>query len=124
MKTQIMSLLRNCKLQASSLIESVMAIAIISICISMATLVYVKLLRSDYELAYYKAKQKIALLHLETIEKQLFDDEVYSFESYTIIKQVKEYSFGINQVDFELKTNTKKEVQHYLVKVTAVEETY
>jgi len=119
-----MNLLRNCKLQASSLIESVMAIAIISICISMATLVYVKLLQSDYEIAYYKAKQKIALLHLETIEEQLFDDEVYGFESYSVTKQVKEYSPGINQVDFELKTNTKKETIHFLVKVTTIEETY
>gem|GEM_PF-2778550 len=119
-----MSLLRNCKLQASSLIESVMAIAIISICISMATLIYVKLLQSDYEIAYYKAKQKIALFHLETIEEQLFEDEVYNFESYKITKQVKEYSLGVNQVDFELQTKTKKETQHFLVKVISSEETY
>jgi len=118
-----MSLLRNCKLQASSLIESVMAIAIISICISIATLVYVKLLQSDYEIAYYKAKQKIALLHLETIEDQLFENETYGFESYTITKLVKEYSPGVNQVDFELQTKTKKETQHFLVKVRSIEKT-
>jgi len=118
-----MNSLRNCKLQASSLIESVMAIAIISICISMATLVYVKLLQSDYELAYYKAKQKIALLHLKTIEEQLFDDEIYGFESYSVTKQVTAYSPGINQVDFELKTKTKTETQHFLVKVKTIEET-
>jgi len=118
-----MNLLKNCKLQASSLIESVMAIAIISICISIATLVYVKLLQSDYEIAYYKAKQKITVLYLQTIEEQLFEDEVYSFESYTITKQVKEDSSGVNQVDFELQTKTKKETQHYLVKVKSIEET-
>jgi len=124
MKTPVMRLLKNCKLQASSLIESVMAIAIISICISMTTLVYVKLLQSDYEIAYYKAKQKISQLHLETIEEQLFDDEVYGFESYTITKQVKEYNPSVNQVDFELQTKTKKETLHFLVKVTTIEETY
>jgi ABC-type dipeptide/oligopeptide/nickel transport system permease component len=117
-----MSLSRNYKLEASSLIESVMAIAIISICISIATLVYVKLLQSDYELAYYKAKQKITELHLQTIEEQLFENESYNFESYNITKQVKEYSFGLYQVDFELQTKTKKEILHFLVKVTAIEE--
>jgi len=89
----------------------------------MATLVYVKLLQSDYELAYYKAKQKIALLHLKTIEEQLFDDEIYGFESYSVTKQVTAYSPGINQVDFELKTKTKTETQHFLVKVKTIEET-
>ena len=118
-----MNLLRNCKLQASSLVESVMAIAIISICISIATLVYVRLLQSDYEIAYYKAKQKITFLHLETIEKQLFENETYSFESYTITKLVAAYSYGVNQVDFELQTKTKKETQHFLVKVRSIEET-
>ncbi|PHS04930.1 MAG: hypothetical protein COA88_13030 [Kordia sp.] len=112
-----MSLLRNCKLQASSLVESVMAIAIISICISIATLVYVRLIQSDYEIAYYKAKQKITFLHLETIEEQLFENETYILDSYTIIKLVKEHSPGINQIDFELQTKTKKETQHFLVKI-------
>lgn len=118
-----MSSLRNCKLQASSLIESVMAIAIISICISIATLVYVNLLKTDYEIAYYKAKQKITQLHLETIEQQLFEDEVYGFESYTISKEVKKYSYGVNQVNFVLTTKTKKEAQQFLVKINAIEET-
>jgi len=119
-----MNLLKNYKLQASSLIESVMAIAIISICISIATLVYVKLLQSDYEIAYYKAKQKITELHLQTIEEQLFEDEVYSFESYTITKQVKAYNRVVNQVNFKLQTKTKKETQYYLVKERSIEETY
>ena len=123
MKIPITSLLRNCKLQASSLVESVMAIAIISICISIATLVYVRLLQSDYEIAYYKAKQKITFLYLETIEEQLFENETYSFESYTITKLVAAYSYGVNQVDFELQTKTKKETQHFLVKVISIEET-
>ncbi|MDC3388578.1 hypothetical protein OAX11_03600 [Flavobacteriaceae bacterium] len=104
-----MSLLKNYNLKASSLIESVMAIAIISICISIATLIYVKLFDSDYELAYYKGKQKIASFHLSTIEKQIFENEVYVFEAYTISKIVSSYSPRVNKVDFELKTKNKKE---------------
>lgn len=112
-----MSLLKNYKLKASSLIESVMAIAIISICVFIATMVYVKLLEADYEISYYKAKQKIAELHLQTIQQQLFENENYDFESYKIKKTTNDYSLFLKQVTFVLETETKKETIEYLVKV-------
>lgn len=119
-----MSLLKNYKLEASSLIESVMAIAIISICMFIASLVYVKLLDADYNVSYYKAKQKVTLLHLQTIEEQLFDDEVYDFESFKIVKEVQPYSEALKKVNFEIQTSTKKESFNYLVKINTIEEAF
>ena len=118
-----MNLSRNYKmhLQASSLIESVMAIAIISVCVFISTLVYVKLLESDYEIAYYKAKQKVTELHYLTVSEQLFEDEEYDFETYTITKEVDEYSNMINQVTFKISSKTKKEKILYLVNVKPIE---
>ncbi|WP_452223475.1 hypothetical protein [Lacinutrix chionoecetis] len=116
-----MNLLKNYKLKASSLIESVIAIAIISICVFIATMVYVKLLDSDYEISYYKAKQKITELHLQTIEQQDFEDENYDFESYRIKKMTNDYSIFLKQVIFILETETKKEQVEYLVKVENIE---
>ncbi len=118
-----MNLLKNYKvyLKASSLIESVMAIAIISICVFIATLVYVKLLESDYEISYYKAKQKISELHYQTISEQLFDNEEFDYKSYKIKKEVKEYNSSTNQVVFELITNTRKEKLMYLVNIKPIE---
>ncbi|WP_179008675.1 hypothetical protein [Winogradskyella forsetii] len=118
-----MSLLKSYKLKASSLIESVMAITIISICVFIATLVYVKLLDSDYEVSYYKAKHKIGELHLETIQQQLFEDETFDFESYKIKKTINDYSIFLKQIVFVLETETKKERVEYLVKVEQIETT-
>ncbi|WP_044397248.1 hypothetical protein [Lacinutrix sp. Hel_I_90] len=116
-----MNLLKNYKLQASSLIESVMAIAIISICVFIATMVYVKLLDSDYEVSYYKAMQKVTQLHLETIEQQAFEDEVYDYKSFKIDKTVNDYSVFLKEVAFRVETKNKKETFKYLVKVKPFE---
>lgn len=118
MKIQVMRLLKNYRLKASSLIESVVAIAIISICVFIATLVYVKLLESDYEIAFYKAKQKVSVLHLRTIEEQLFEDEVYDFGDYKIVKEIKDFSDRVKEVQFEVLTKTKSEKYSYLIKIT------
>ena len=118
-----MNLSKNYKihLKASSLIESVMAIAIISICVFIATLVYAKLLESDYEIAYYKAKQKVSELHYQTTTEQLFDNDEYDYESFKIKKEVEEHSNSINKVTFEIISKSKKEKIFYLVNVKSVE---
>lgn len=112
-----MSLLKNYKLKASSLIESVVAIAIISICVFIATLIYVKLLETDYEIAFYKAKQKVSVLYLQTIEEQLFEDEVYDFGDYKIVKEINDFSDKVKEVEFEILTKSKSEKYNYLIKI-------
>ena len=89
--------------------ESVIAIAIISVCLLVAALVYTKLLESDYEVMYYKAKQKVKQLHFETIVNQQFEDEIYEYDTYKITKTVSDTSIDLKEVNFEMKTKTKKE---------------
>ena len=115
-----MRLSRNYKLKASSLMESVIAIAIIAVCLLIASLIYVKLLDSDYEVAYYEAKQKVKELHFETITNQQFEDETYQYDAYKITKTVNDTSIDLKEVNFEIKT--KKKVENYTFQVNVINE--
>ena len=122
MKIQDMKLLKNCNLKASSLLESVIAIAIISICMLLATMVYVQLLNSDYEIAYYKAKEEVSNLHYKTITEQLFEDEVFQFETFKITKTVAKKYMGLLEVNYLIKTNSKTGIITQLIKPNLLEE--
>lgn len=110
-----MKLLRNSNLKASSLLESVIAIAIISICMLIATMIYVQLLDSDYDIAYYTAKEEVNNLHYKTIAAQLFEDEVYQYEVFEITKTVEETENELLAISYFIKTKTKSEkITHFI----------
>ncbi len=85
-----MQLLRNINtLKASSIVESVLAISIISVCVLVAFMVYLNVIMQNNSVNYFKAKHKIDLLIQESIEQNNYDDNLYAFDGYTISKKVK-----------------------------------
>ncbi len=84
-----MSALKRFKyIKGSSILESVIAIAIISICILVAFTIYVNVIKRNDPITYYDAKQKVELLTQETIEQKDYENDSYVYENYTIAKEV------------------------------------
>ncbi len=83
-----MQWLKNFKtLKASSLVESVIAIAIISICVLVAFTVYLNVVRQDKSIHFYNARHKVEHLTIESIEKKDYEDNVFKYDGYTITKE-------------------------------------
>lgn len=81
--------LKNFKvLKASSIVESVIAIAIISICILVASLTYINVIKQNKSVNYYKAKHQVELINNEMLIEQNFNNDSFSFNNYTIKKDV------------------------------------
>lgn len=112
-----MQLLNKCKVKAGSLIESVIAMTIIAICLSMALIMYSRVLDSDYSIAHYQARQKVKELFWETRTEKQFIDEDYDFSSYTINKNIEKLENNAGyMVVFTIKTQSKEETYKYIVK--------
>ena len=116
-----MKLLRNYKLKGGSLVESVIAISIVSICLTMVSLVYSKLLDSDYDMAYFKAKQQVHHLHLQMIREHDFNDDFYNYNSYKIEKLVQDVTPGVKEIQFTIKT---KKITEHMVYWVMIESKY
>ena len=87
----ILELLKNYKnnfLKASSLLESVIAISVISICILIAAKIYAQLLGSSYSYRYLQAISKIDNLFYEAKATQNFEAKDIKFKNYFIKKEV------------------------------------
>ncbi len=115
-----MRLSRNCntgRVRASSLIESVIAIAVIAICMLLATLIFNQVLSSSYNMAFQKAKYRIEMLREATKKEQLFADNTYQGPGYTIIKKVRDHESDprLKEVRFTVQAHRKKEVFTYLI---------
>lgn len=84
-----MALLNNYRnLKASSLVESVVAIAIISICALIAFLVYLNIIKQNNSSSYYKARHQVETLTFESVKHLDYDDDLFQFDGYTIEKKV------------------------------------
>ena len=84
-----MQLLKNFKiLKASSIVESVIAISIISICALVAFTVYLNVIGQNKSTYYYNAKHKINFLTQQSIQTKDYDDELYTYKGYSIDKKV------------------------------------
>ncbi|AXT18320.1 hypothetical protein D7030_08325 [Flavobacteriaceae bacterium AU392] len=96
------------KLKASSLAESVIAIAIISICALVGLTVYLNVMEQNKSTRYYNAKHKVELLTKESIELQSYDNDFLEYNDYTITKTAR-----INKLEqsivlvFTIKTGNK-----------------
>ncbi len=75
-------------LKASSLVESVIAIAIISVCVLVAFMIYINVVSQNHSVNYYQAKHKVDYLVQQSIDDNEHDDELYTFDGYTINKVV------------------------------------
>ena len=84
-----MLLLKNSKvLKASSLVESVIAISIISTCALVAFLVYLNIIKQNRSIHYYEAKHVVDFLTFESAKEKDYDDDFFEFKNYTITKNV------------------------------------
>ena len=88
MKKNMKSLKHFETLKANSLLESVIAIAIISVCSLVAFMIYVNVVKQNDAISYYEAKHKVALLTQETMEGNDYNENLYTFDGYTIDKEV------------------------------------
>ncbi len=105
------------KIKAGSIIESVIAMTIIAVCLSMALIIYARVLDADHSIANYQARQKVKELLWETKTEQLFIDEDYDFESFTVHKKVEELENDSGyKVVFMIKVQSKKEIFQYVVR--------
>lgn len=76
------------QLQASSILESVIAISVISICALIALTVYVNIITHNKSLNYYNALQTIKDLKYESIKYKNYENESFVFKDFTIDKEV------------------------------------
>lgn len=75
-------------LNGSSILESVIAIAITSICILVAFTIYINVVKRNDPIAYYDAKQKVELLTRNVMEQEDYENDSYGYDNYTIVKEV------------------------------------
>lgn len=107
------------KLQASSLMESVIATAIIAICVIMATIVFVNVFKTGHSTAFFEGSQEIHTIIRNLKQQEKAEDDTYSYPSFTIEQKVTTYenSIHLKYVQLELRTNEKRKLFHCLIKV-------
>ena len=102
--------------KASSITESVMAMTIIAICLSIAFMIYGKTIQTDHNIAFYKAQQKVKELLWMTKKNKSFEDGMFNFETYKIQKTVKALrSNDVYQIDFTIRIQNTQEKYQYIV---------
>ncbi|MEO1033526.1 MAG: hypothetical protein AAFX55_19215 [Bacteroidota bacterium] len=98
-------------LKANSLLESVIAIAIISICILVAFLVYINVIKQNKSVINYNAKHQVEQIYQQSMADQDFENENYVYKNCIIEKRVtileKEQ---IIRFDFRIKTGDKTHI--------------
>ncbi len=106
-------------LRASSMMESVIAIAIIAACISIAALIYGRSMNQNYPFAFYKAKHEMAVLLHQTQQEQSFEDEKFRYEGFSIQKNVNdlEDNTAVKEVVFVIEAAQHKKEFTYIVTV-------
>ncbi len=92
-----------------------MAIAIISVCLFIATLIYIRVLDSEHDVSYYRAKQEISMLYFKAVKEQDFEDNTYDYEAFKITKEVVDYNSETKQIQFEVEDHSVKQKYTYLV---------
>tara|TARA_R110002033_G_scaffold66981_3_gene118001 strand:- start:44011 stop:44349 length:339 start_codon:yes stop_codon:yes gene_type:complete len=111
-----MGLLNNYKVKASSLTESIIAMVIIATCLSIAIMIYVRVLTSDKNIASYKAEQKVKELLFETSSKKEYTNEEYTYETFKIRKEVEELvKDGPYKVIFIVDAGHNKNKYQYII---------
>jgi len=81
--------LKNYKyLKASSLLESVIAIAIISVCILVAFSIYLNVVKQNRSIGFYNAKHKVEAITQDVLMNKDYEDNSFKFKGFTIDKKV------------------------------------
>ena len=107
------------KLKASSIYESVISIAIISITITVATFVFVNIMNSKDKISYYQAIEKVEELKNSCIDKQLFNNISVDVKEFTIHQTVDNYKENekLKWIKYEITANKRKvKTLNYLIR--------
>lgn len=112
-----MESLNNYKIKASSLVESIIALVIVAVCLSIALVVYVNVLQSNRDMPFYRAEQKVKELFWTTKEQSLWEDEDYRFKTYSIQKKVESKNglYETYKLTFTVHIANKKKSYEYVV---------
>jgi len=106
-------LLKECKVQASSLAESVIAMALVAVCLVVVTSVLSSVLTSTAPVSLYEGRQAVKEWAQETRDAKLFTEEIRSRGGYIITRSVsRDKEQGYN-VTFTLEAGLKKEERLY-----------
>lgn len=87
-------------LKASSLLESVIAMFVISVCSLVAIKIYVSVLSNSYKYDYLYATSKINDLIFKTQQNKTIDNEEFNFEDFKIIKTIELVNDKVIKVQF------------------------
>ena len=71
--------------------ESVIAIAIISICVIIAVMVFVNVTNSGKSITYHKAINEVEKILNKDIQDNAFLDESFKYKNYKIDKRISNY---------------------------------
>lgn len=98
------------RVKASSIYESVISIAIISITITVATSIFVNIMSSQDSIAYYQMIEKVSQLKTTCTTKQYFKSKNFDFKSYKINQVITNYDNNKNLklVTYNVTSNKKK----------------
>ncbi len=103
-------------IKASSLLESVIAISIISICILVAFTIYLNVVKQNKSIEFYNAIHKVNLLTQEVIVAKNYDSDSYEFTGYTIDKKVEiDKEDHIVLLVFKIKTANREHVMKKII---------
>ncbi len=96
------------QLKGASLIETIIAIVIISICLLVAFLIYLNVVKQNHSLAYYNAKHKVELLNQMVVEEKNYDNAIYNYKNYSINKEVEVHNEkNTAELKWTIKTKNK-----------------
>ncbi len=107
------------RLKGSSIYESVISIAIISIVITVATYIIMQVIISSKPISYYQMIEKIEELKNNCDNEKNFTNKTFNFKEYVIEKKTKNYKDNPNLkiLTFRiLKDNHKIKMFNYLIR--------
>ncbi len=92
------------KVNAFSLFESVVAIAIISVCIGIGATIYSNVISAEKPLVVIKGQEEIKRLLHDLKTSKLYMSQSFDFEDYRIDQEINPYQGNqlIYQVDYKL----------------------
>lgn len=118
-----MNLSRNFKtLKGSSLIESIIAIVLISVCSLVALTIYLNVIGQNNPIYFFEAKHKIEVLTNQAQKEQNLEDETYNYSLYSIEKKVfVKRNENVAILNFIVKSGNKKQTIKKLIPIEKTE---
>lgn len=105
--------LNSFRLKGSTLVETIIALVIVAVCLSIALVVYVNVLKSQRNLPFYSAEQKVKELFWTTKEENSWENEDYGFNTYAIEKKVEKLNGTDKAYKLTFTVRTPEEQRKY-----------